>query len=430
MGAVRLVSGTTAIMWDAIYDVRPFYVGGSTSGSSGGGGGISGISAWDEGIPLGTGTIFNFVGSNVEASISGSVVRVFVTGSSGGTVNPPVTGSVVIQDNGTTLGSATILNAGTRMSASLSGSVALFDTDFALLRHDDLTSQVNGTGTRFSLTYTPEANTTRLFYNGVRQRFSFHYVISGSHVHTLFTPSTGSVLLADYNEFTSTGTNAGAPSDAKYVVTESNDTLSAEVVIPGLAGSADIKQGGVVAYEFDSGASPLTWSAAVDTENVNSTVKSHLYVQDNGASETLGTADFSRTGTFDIRCKISVGAEEGTSTALPACGLVVGDSAMNNRVLVLLYFSGSNDRYQIDAYTFTSSTYTQRGASNTGMANCVYLRITRDNSNNVSMYWSSDGITWLLIATQSFTYTQAKVGLRLAPASITTTVAVDWIRSY
>lgn len=51
--------------------------------SPGGGGGIVGVLAQDEGVLLGTGTTFNFVGGGVDASISGSVVRVFVTGSSG-----------------------------------------------------------------------------------------------------------------------------------------------------------------------------------------------------------------------------------------------------------------------------------------------------------------------------------------------------------
>lgn len=226
------------------------------------------------------------------------------------------------------------------------------------------------------------------------------------------------------------GGTGGAPSSAKYVTTEADGTLSAEVIISGLAGSADIDGigGGGFAHEFNSGASPLTWSAAVDTENVNSTVKGHLYIQDNGASETLGTLSYSPAGAFDLRCKMSLGSELGTSASLPACGLVVGDSAMNNRGMILFYFSGTNDRFQVDAYTFASSTYTQRGASNLGMGSTVYLRITRDGSNNLSFYWSSDGILWNLIATQALTFTAAKAGLRLAPASIVTNVAVDWIR--
>lgn len=46
---------------------------------------LPGFLVQDEGTPLGTGTVFNFVGNNVTASVSGSVIQVYVTGSSGGT---------------------------------------------------------------------------------------------------------------------------------------------------------------------------------------------------------------------------------------------------------------------------------------------------------------------------------------------------------
>jgi hypothetical protein len=128
--AIRLVSGTSTIQWDNIYDARQFFrmwptgsfvtatgpqgpIGptgtqgpqgiqgptGSmgpagpqgatgTTGATGpqgpAGAGNPGLMVWNEGTPLNTGTIFDFVGENVDASISGSVVRVFVTGSAGG----------------------------------------------------------------------------------------------------------------------------------------------------------------------------------------------------------------------------------------------------------------------------------------------------------------------------------------------------------
>lgn len=224
---------------------------------------------------------------------------------------------------------------------------------------------------------------------------------------------------------------SGAATTNEYVTTAAAGDLSAEVNIPGLAGSADISgaAGAGVSHEFDTGASPLTWSAAVDVENVDSTVKSHLYVQDNGAAETLGTYSWSPAGAFDIRCKISLGAETGTSTTQSYCGLIVGDSAMNNRVLVTISYLGTSDRFQVDMFTYASGTYTQRGATNVIGSNHVYLRIKRDGSNNNSCYYSLDGITWQLIETTALTYTAAKAGLRFAAQSIVTNVAVDWIRS-
>lgn len=92
--AFRLLSGTTSLTWSNLYNVRQFYGGSSSTSTGTSGGGISGIVAQDEGIVLGTGTVFNFVGSNVDASISGSVIRVFVTGSAGGSLPTFITGSI------------------------------------------------------------------------------------------------------------------------------------------------------------------------------------------------------------------------------------------------------------------------------------------------------------------------------------------------
>lgn len=75
---------------------------------------------------------------------------------------------------------------------------------------EDLTSQINGAVTTFSLSNIPNPLTSaRLYYNGVRQRYLFNYTISGSYIQTLYTPTTGSVLTVDYNEGSTTGTLNG-----------------------------------------------------------------------------------------------------------------------------------------------------------------------------------------------------------------------------
>jgi hypothetical protein len=43
----------------------------------------------DEGVLLGTGTVLNFVGDGVTATISGSVVQVLITGTTGGGMTHP-----------------------------------------------------------------------------------------------------------------------------------------------------------------------------------------------------------------------------------------------------------------------------------------------------------------------------------------------------
>lgn len=83
--AVKLLTGTTALDWNNLYDVRPFFQIMPT-GTSGGG---TVLNIQDEGTLLGTATTLNFVGDSIDVTISGSVARVFVTGSSGGVLVPP-----------------------------------------------------------------------------------------------------------------------------------------------------------------------------------------------------------------------------------------------------------------------------------------------------------------------------------------------------
>jgi len=78
----------------------------------------------DEGVIQGSALILNVVGANADVSISGSVARLFITGSVGGSANPPITGSVVILDDGSSQGSALLLNFGDNLSATISGSTA------------------------------------------------------------------------------------------------------------------------------------------------------------------------------------------------------------------------------------------------------------------------------------------------------------------
>lgn len=82
LAAVRLVTGTTRLSWDNLYDVRQF-LHSQPTGSAGGG--LSSIAVQDEGAAQGNVTTFNFVGAGVTASVSGSVARISVnTGSSSG----------------------------------------------------------------------------------------------------------------------------------------------------------------------------------------------------------------------------------------------------------------------------------------------------------------------------------------------------------
>lgn len=118
IAAIRLVSGTSTIQWDNIYDARQFFGGGN-------GGGIStgSIAIYDEGVYQGQATAIDFVGDNVSASLlAGQKARVFITGSAGGL------SSVAVQDEGTPQGNVTTFNfVGDGVIASVSGTVANID---------------------------------------------------------------------------------------------------------------------------------------------------------------------------------------------------------------------------------------------------------------------------------------------------------------
>lgn len=79
LAGIRLSTGTTNINWNNVYDVRQFFQSPARFLSSG-----SLMFIQDEGVPKGIAYTLNFVGSNVEASVSGTVANISITGSSGG----------------------------------------------------------------------------------------------------------------------------------------------------------------------------------------------------------------------------------------------------------------------------------------------------------------------------------------------------------
>lgn len=87
LSAIRLVTGTSAIGWGNIYDVRQFYY--NLTGS--GGGGIAGINIESNGDPLEPQpwSTLNFVGSQVSVGQSGDTAIIYITGSD----NINITGS-------------------------------------------------------------------------------------------------------------------------------------------------------------------------------------------------------------------------------------------------------------------------------------------------------------------------------------------------
>lgn len=226
------------------------------------------------------------------------------------------------------------------------------------------------------------------------------------------------------------GAPGGAPTTAKYVTTAANAGLSAEVAIPGLAGSADIlgAGGAGTAEEFD-GADPFTYSSALTATDTNTTVLSHWYGADSAGSAKYVYKAWAPAGAFDARWKIAVGSDDHASWAV-ACW--IGDNANNNGVFVSFELTGNNPNTMgVIAYTDAAGSYVKRGNTWPVGGTDVYIRITRDASDNVSFYWSTNGMVWSLIATQNFAVTVARIGFRVnsVTAGKFIYVACDWLRT-
>jgi hypothetical protein len=222
----------------------------------------------------------------------------------------------------------------------------------------------------------------------------------------------------------------GAPTTSEYLTTASDGSLSAEVVIPGLAGSGDVLGtggGGTVDREFDaSGGTKFTWDIAPLTEDIDTTIKSHYYItfDNTGGSVKLGNLAWTPAGAFDARMKFCTTSDI-TNLANTAAGFLITDADDSDFVLVNM------NNGNVSAFTFTASTLTQRGNSiPTDQTSWVYARIVRDGSNNVSFYHSANGVIWSLIATQAFTFTVAGIGVRAAGADTPDSyMAIDWLRT-
>lgn len=128
IAGIRLVSGTDVIGWENIYDLRQFAVAQTPPF-------MGGIMIQDEGSDVGTGSVLNFVGDGVSASVVGSVITVTVSGSSGvGGGSGIDTIGIAGQDEGTNLGTGTVLNVvGAGATFSRSGTVLRLEVPSAAI---------------------------------------------------------------------------------------------------------------------------------------------------------------------------------------------------------------------------------------------------------------------------------------------------------
>lgn len=255
----------------------------------------------------------------------------------------------------------------------------------------------------------------------------------------VFTKSDGLYVVDDAGAVTGPfgAGGSGAPTTAKYVTSAADGTLSAEIVIPGMAGSADIAAGGGSDDEFDTtdSSDPMTgWTTlgAPTSHTMNSTVLSHYYVK-KSATGTLGTHGIykaSPSTPFTMTAKLS---DSTVRNIDHGAGIFVGETSPGK--MASLYLAASSGTLK---YAFTAATWTNPTTFNATVTTLdqpktapVYLRIVASSSTNVAYYWSHGGHVWtLLSASHNPSFTIGSVGLLIVQDNATYDLEAtfDWVR--
>ncbi len=58
---------------------------------------------------------------------------------------------------------------------------------------------IDDSNTVFTLTHTPDSGTLKIYLNGARQKITEDYILSGGTITFISAPSSGSILIVDYN---------------------------------------------------------------------------------------------------------------------------------------------------------------------------------------------------------------------------------------
>lgn len=162
---------------------------------------FNGIAAQDEGTPIGTGTTINFVGPNVDASMIGSVIRVFVTGSTGGAaVTQPY---ISAYDDDVLIGSGTSFSFNNNLKVAISGSRIEVESPVSTYTRAEIPVALDGaTGTIWR---TPDqvyaSGSLAYFYNGSIQIKGVNYeefLYTSGTFHLLFIPASNATHMVIY----------------------------------------------------------------------------------------------------------------------------------------------------------------------------------------------------------------------------------------
>lgn len=185
--------------------------------------------------------------------------------------------------------------------------------------------------------------------------------------------------------------------------------------------------------EFDGASNTLptnwAWTSAPsgsDEWTLNSRWASMLTVEGTGnTSYTLTRTSFTAAATFGIWAKVH---SSYFTTEQNNLRLYVSNSGATEQRATEWY---AGTQPAVRALKTVSSSETQSGSTNnmTNGDHCLYIGITRDGSNNITHWYSKDGMGWSRVTTpESHTFTIDRFKFVLKTYSVQSFQAVEWVR--
>ncbi len=244
------------------------------------------------------------------------------------------------------------------------------------------------------------------------------------------TPSTGYVPTATSSSAATWQAPSGGSSD--YVGGASG---TGHIIIPRMAGDADIAVSGVNDDEFDTTdtSDPMTGWTSLGTptaHNINSTEKSHYYLKSaaNASVGLMGIYKAWSTFPSTVTCRLSDIILRGDYMA---AGLAVLEASPGKIEDLQMGHDSVPDRLAVQNWTSRTAYNSTPVASFTIGRGPVWLRCVMTTSTSVAWAWSSNGFLWrTLITGHNPGFTIGAIGLigQSFNGTFDMECVFDWIR--